>query len=52
MKRIKVGTYKYEKIKNGYMTSDGSGATNCWNEKIKEAKLSGKELNVILEVKK
>lgn len=49
-RKIKVGTYKYEKTPENWITKTSNfGGTNYWDELIEKAGLVGKKFSVILE---
>jgi len=52
MKKIKVGSYKFEITDKYNCTSDNSGCQMGWNDMIIEKNLVGKELDVILQERK
>lgn len=49
MKRIKVGTYRFTRRKDGTVSKKSSvTGTNSWDEKIELSGLNGKEFDVVL----
>jgi len=52
MKKIKVGTYKFDLTDEYSSTYDASGCQMSWNDMIIAKDLVGKELDVILQERK